>query len=52
MELKTYLQEKKEIIEIALEQILSKPEMANPEIHEAMCYSVFAGGKGLGPFSA
>ena len=45
MELKKYLEQKREIIDKALNQYLP-PETEYPQtIHEAMRYSVFAGGK-------
>jgi len=49
MELKSYLEEKKYIIDKALDEILYKPEIIPSQIHEAMRYSVFAGGKRLRP---
>ncbi|GAK60439.1 polyprenyl synthetase [Candidatus Vecturithrix granuli] len=48
-DLKTYLREKQQIVEQALEHYLP-PEASYPAIiHEAMRYSVFAGGKRLRP---
>ncbi|MFQ5925246.1 MAG: polyprenyl synthetase family protein [Dehalococcoidia bacterium] len=49
MELKKYLEQKRKIIDEALNQYLP-PETEYPQtIHEAMRYSVFAGGKRLRP---
>jgi len=49
MDLKKYLEQKREIIDEALNQYLP-PETEYPQtIHEAMRYSVFAGGKRLRP---
>lgn len=49
MDLKKYLEQKREIIDEALTQYLP-PETEYPQtIHEAMRYSVFAGGKRLRP---
>ena len=49
MDLKKYLDQKREIIDEALNQYLP-PETEYPQtIHEAMRYSVFAGGKRLRP---
>ena len=48
-DLKTYLREKQQLVEQALEHYLP-PEASYPAIiHEAMRYSVFAGGKRLRP---
>lgn len=52
MDLKKYLDQKREIIDEALNQYLP-PETEYPQtIHEAMRYSVFAGGKRLRPILA
>ncbi|MCX6339610.1 MAG: polyprenyl synthetase family protein [Candidatus Aureabacteria bacterium] len=49
MDISRYLKEKKEIVEKALDSLLP-PEHSPPEkLHEAMRYSVFAGGKRLRP---
>ncbi|MFZ5943401.1 MAG: polyprenyl synthetase family protein [Bacillota bacterium] len=49
MELRVYLREKKTIIDKALDEILIPASYQPPKIHEAMRYSVFAGGKRLRP---
>lgn len=49
MDLKVYLEEKKSIIDKALDDILNPPKIMPVKIHEAMRYSVFAGGKRLRP---
>ncbi|NLT94552.1 MAG: polyprenyl synthetase family protein [Clostridia bacterium] len=49
LELKLYLDERKRIIDEALDKILYKPDMMPGQIHQAMRYSVFAGGKRLRP---
>lgn len=49
MELKSYLEEKKILIDNALDKVLFKPNEMPGKIHEAMRYSVFAGGKRLRP---
>lgn len=48
-DLKRYLAQKRQLVEDALEEYLPKAETYPPLIHEAMRYSVFAGGKRLRP---
>jgi geranylgeranyl diphosphate synthase type II len=49
MEIKKYLQEKKEIVDLALETYFSKEkELATP-LHKAIRYSLFSGGKRIRP---
>jgi geranylgeranyl diphosphate synthase type II len=49
MELKTYLANKRAVIDEALRSYLPKPEKPAGELFEAMNYSLFAGGKRLRP---
>lgn len=49
MDLKTYLSEKRAIVEEALERFMPKPDGPAAEIIKAMNYSLFAGGKRLRP---
>lgn len=49
MELKSYLDEKRIIINDYLDKILYKSDQIPGQIHESMRYSVFAGGKRLRP---
>ena len=49
MELKAYLEEKRTIIEEALDRFFPRPEGPASEVIEAMHYSLFAGGKRLRP---
>ena len=49
MDLKTYLNEKRDIIERALEQFCPRPQGPEADVIEAMHYSLFAGGKRLRP---
>ncbi|HDD44603.1 MAG TPA: polyprenyl synthetase family protein, partial [Candidatus Desulfofervidus auxilii] len=48
-DLKTYLEEKKAIVETALENYLAQEGGVYQEILEAMRYTLFAGGKRLRP---
>lgn len=48
-ELKTYLAEKKEMVETALHRYFPEPEGLISDLTEAMRYSLFAGGKRLRP---
>ncbi len=48
-DLKTYLAEKKEIIDGELDRFLPKPDGLEKSVYEAMRYSVFAGGKRIRP---
>lgn len=51
MDIKTYLQEKRELIDLYLKNYFNKP--IQPAIlHEAMTYSLFAGGKRIRPILA
>ena len=49
MELKAYLRERTALVDAALDRWLPGTEMLPPRLHEAMRYSVFAGGKRLRP---
>ena len=49
LELKSYLDEKRIIINDYLDKILYKSDQIPGQIHESMRYSVFAGGKRLRP---
>ncbi len=49
MELKVYLDEKRSIIEEALDRFFPRPEGPASEVIKAMRYSLFAGGKRLRP---
>jgi geranylgeranyl diphosphate synthase type II len=49
MDIKTYLSKKKEIIDKALEKLVPKADAFPPSVHEAMRYSLFAGGKRVRP---
>ena len=49
MELKAYLEEKRRIVEEALDRFFPKPEGPASDVIEAMRYSLFAGGKRLRP---
>jgi geranylgeranyl diphosphate synthase type II len=50
MNFKKYLENKKNIIDKALDEYLPSEEKSPSIIHKAMRYSVFAEGKELGPF--
>jgi geranylgeranyl diphosphate synthase type II len=52
MGIKEYLREKQKIVEQALECYLPPATPRFPQIHEAMRYSIFAGGKRLRPLLA
>jgi len=49
MDIRIYLEEKKAMVDAALNQILPPEEVKPEAIHRAMRYSVFAGGKRLRP---
>ncbi len=49
MELKVYLEEKRTIVEEALDRFFPRPEGPASDVIEAMRYSLFAGGKRLRP---
>lgn len=49
MELKRYLQERADLVDQALQENMPAQELYPPKIHQAMHYSVFAGGKRLRP---
>ncbi|MGI6284652.1 polyprenyl synthetase family protein [Neomoorella humiferrea] len=48
-EIKSYLASRRELIQKALESCLPPPESYPPAVHQAMHYSLFAGGKRLRP---
>jgi geranylgeranyl diphosphate synthase type II len=49
MELKAYLEEKRTLVEEALDRFFPRPEGPASDVIEAMRYSLFAGGKRLRP---
>jgi len=49
MDINRYLQEKKEIVDSALERYLPKKEELTSNLHQAMQHSLFAGGKRIRP---
>ncbi|MCM2265756.1 MAG: polyprenyl synthetase family protein [Desulfuromonadales bacterium] len=49
MELKEYLRERVALVDAALDRWLPEKDVLPPRLHEAMRYSVFAGGKRLRP---
>ena len=49
MDLRRYLQEKKEMVDSALERYLPKKEEFTSNLHKAMRHSLFAGGKRIRP---
>lgn len=49
MDIKKYLKDRKEIIDEALDRYLPKEDEYPPLIHQAMRYSLFAGGKRIRP---
>lgn len=49
MDLAGYLSQRRQLVERALESILPSADTYPPKIHEAMRYSLFAGGKRLRP---
>jgi geranylgeranyl diphosphate synthase, type II len=52
MDIKTYLTKKKDLVDKALERIVPPPDAFPPSVHEAMRYSLFAGGKRVRPILA
>jgi geranylgeranyl diphosphate synthase type II len=52
MDIKTYLSRKKEIVDKALEKLVPRVDAFPPSVHEAMRYSLFAGGKRVRPILA
>jgi geranylgeranyl diphosphate synthase type II len=52
MDIKTYLSKKKDIVDKALEKIVPPAEAFPTSVHEAMRYSLFAGGKRVRPLLA
>ena len=49
MDIKIYLNEKKEIVDVALERCLPKSMESQTTLHKAIRYSLFAGGKRIRP---
>ncbi|MEE9153733.1 MAG: farnesyl diphosphate synthase [candidate division NC10 bacterium] len=49
MDLKTYLEERRALVEAGLKRFIPQAATLPPELHEAMHYSLFAGGKRLRP---
>ncbi|MGE5172898.1 MAG: polyprenyl synthetase family protein [Betaproteobacteria bacterium] len=52
MDIKTYLAKKKEIVDKSLEKLVPPAKAFPPSVHEAMRYSLFAGGKRVRPILA
>jgi geranylgeranyl diphosphate synthase, type II len=52
MDITTYLSRKKEIVDKALEKLVPPSNAFPPSVHEAMRYSLFAGGKRVRPILA
>lgn len=52
MDIKSYLTKKKEIVDKALDKLLPPATMFPSSVHEAMRYSLFAGGKRVRPILA
>jgi geranylgeranyl diphosphate synthase type II len=52
MDIKTYLSKKKSIVDRALDTLVPPATMFPTSIHEAMRYSLFAGGKRVRPILA
>lgn len=52
MDIKGFLSKKKDIIDRALERIVPPAKTFPPQVHEAMRYSLFAGGKRVRPILA
>ena len=52
MEIKTYLQEKKEVVDSALERYFPRETESTSTIHRAIRHSLFAGGKRIRPILA
>jgi geranylgeranyl diphosphate synthase, type II len=52
MDITTYLSRKKEIVDKALEKLVPPADTFPPSVHEAMRYSLFAGGKRVRPILA
>ncbi len=52
MDIKSYLTKKKDLVDKALEKIVPPSDTFPPSVHEAMRYSLFAGGKRVRPILA
>ncbi len=52
MEIKTYLKKKKDLVDKTLQKLMPNGKAFPPAVHEAMRYSVFAGGKRIRPILA
>ncbi len=52
MDIKIYLKKKKELVDKSLEKLVPQAKTFPPSIHEAMRYSLFAGGKRVRPILA
>jgi geranylgeranyl diphosphate synthase type II len=52
MDIKTYLSKKKDLVDRALEKLVPPAEAFPASVHEAMRYSLFAGGKRVRPILA
>jgi geranylgeranyl diphosphate synthase type II len=52
MDIKSYLSKKKDIVDKALDKLVPPAKTFPPSIHEAMRYSLFAGGKRVRPILA
>ncbi len=51
-DIKTYLEERRRLVDAALERLLPPEDALPPALHKAMRYSIFAGGKRLRPILA
>lgn len=52
MDIKTYLSKKKDLVDKALDKLVPPAKTFPPAVHEAMRYSLFAGGKRVRPILA
>ncbi len=52
MDIKAYLAKKKDLVDKALEKLVPPAKMFPPSVHQAMRYSLFAGGKRVRPILA
>jgi geranylgeranyl diphosphate synthase type II len=52
MDIKTYLSRKKDLVDKSLEKLVPRADAFPPSVHEAIRYSLFAGGKRVRPILA
>ncbi len=52
MDIKTYLKKKKDLVDKTIQKVMPNGKAFPPAVHEAMRYSVFAGGKRVRPILA